>query len=132
LVGSSKSGNTLYIRGAIPEGIERISRKSIVVSWLPIHVNEDGALPNVRNVHTFLRHDDHGRAPIKAMDTCGYVTLDWIREPLSRCFPKNINEAETVLAFPLDADDTPLLEDQHVFAFLPLRRAGYKVRQFPE
>ncbi|KAF2188895.1 hypothetical protein K469DRAFT_748131 [Zopfia rhizophila CBS 207.26] len=39
---------------------------------------------------------------------------------------KDIKEAEIVLAFPLDANDVPVIEDQHVFAFLPLRRAGYK------
>ncbi|KAF2810106.1 uncharacterized protein BDZ99DRAFT_442610 [Mytilinidion resinicola] len=39
---------------------------------------------------------------------------------------KNISMAEVVLAFPLDADDIPIIEDQHVFAFLPLRKVGYK------
>lgn len=40
---------------------------------------------------------------------------------------KGINEAEVVLAFPLDRDDVPVLENQHVFAFLPLRKLGFKV-----
>lgn len=40
---------------------------------------------------------------------------------------KNVSKAEVVLAFPLDADDIPIIENQHVFAFLPLRKVGYKV-----
>jgi hypothetical protein len=38
-----------------------------------------------------------------------------------------INEAEVILAFPLDGDAMPAIENQHTFAFLPLRKAGYKV-----
>ncbi|KAE9964487.1 hypothetical protein EG328_010419 [Venturia inaequalis] len=37
-----------------------------------------------------------------------------------------IKQADVVLAFPLDDQDIPVIEQQHVFAFLPLRRAGYK------
>lgn len=40
---------------------------------------------------------------------------------------KGITDAEVVLAFPLDALNEPIVEDQHVFAFLPLRKVGYKV-----
>ncbi|MCJ1398278.1 hypothetical protein MMC11_001475, partial [Xylographa trunciseda] len=38
---------------------------------------------------------------------------------------KSIDHATTILAFPLDENDVPVLEQQHVFAFLPLRRAGF-------
>lgn len=40
---------------------------------------------------------------------------------------KNINQATVVLAFPLDEEDEPIIEQQHAFAFLPLRRAGFTV-----
>jgi hypothetical protein len=40
---------------------------------------------------------------------------------------KKVNEADIVLAFPLDAQDMPVLADQQAFAFLPLRTVGYKV-----
>ena len=40
---------------------------------------------------------------------------------------KNVSNAEVVLAFPLDAKDAPIVEEQHVFAFLPLRKVGFKV-----
>ncbi|KAF2808268.1 uncharacterized protein BDZ99DRAFT_50741 [Mytilinidion resinicola] len=39
---------------------------------------------------------------------------------------KNINEAEVILAFPLDGNDHPVIETQHAFAFLPMRKVGYK------
>ena len=39
---------------------------------------------------------------------------------------KSIDHARIILAFPVDKDDVPVLEKQHVFAFLPLRRAGFK------
>ena len=38
---------------------------------------------------------------------------------------KSISHATTVLAFPVDDKDVPILKQQHVFAFLPLRQAGF-------
>jgi hypothetical protein len=38
-----------------------------------------------------------------------------------------IEVAEVVLAFPVDQSDTPIIDDQHVFAFLPLKKFGFKV-----
>lgn len=43
---------------------------------------------------------------------------------------QNINSASVVLAFPLSEEKVPMVEQQHVFAFLPLRRAGFSVRGF--
>ena len=40
---------------------------------------------------------------------------------------ERITEAEVVLGFPLDEMDMPVVDDQHVFAFLPLRKVGFKV-----
>jgi hypothetical protein len=39
----------------------------------------------------------------------------------------SVSEAEVVLAFPLGANDIPVIEDQFTFAFLPLRKLGFKV-----
>jgi hypothetical protein len=39
-----------------------------------------------------------------------------------------ITKADVVLALPLDKEDVPIVEPQHVFAFLPLRRVGFNVR----
>ncbi|KAH8586657.1 hypothetical protein B0O99DRAFT_585566 [Bisporella sp. PMI_857] len=38
---------------------------------------------------------------------------------------KNTNQATVVLAFPIDEEGDALIEQQHVFAFLPLRLAGF-------
>jgi hypothetical protein len=40
---------------------------------------------------------------------------------------KHTNQAEVVLAFPLDEDHDPIIDQQHVFAFLPLRNVGFTV-----
>lgn len=37
------------------------------------------------------------------------------------------DQAEVVLAFPLDEKSIPILEQQHVFAFLPVRKVGFNV-----
>jgi hypothetical protein len=93
--------------------------------------------PEVDNSYTLSSSQNGVR--IHKLQANSYSTVQnyWITRQQVKHMPndrarKNINEAEIVLAFPLDADDTPILEDQHVFAFLPLRRVGYKVRQFPE
>ncbi|KAF1816496.1 hypothetical protein P152DRAFT_428616 [Eremomyces bilateralis CBS 781.70] len=39
---------------------------------------------------------------------------------------RNITRSEVLLAFPLDDQDIPIIEVQHAFAFLPLRKAGFK------
>lgn len=46
---------------------------------------------------------------------------------------KSYSKAEIILAFPLSEDSVPIIEAQQVFAFLPLRRLGFKVSPpFPE
>jgi hypothetical protein len=42
---------------------------------------------------------------------------------------ENITKADVLLAFPLNQDDVPIVEEQHIFAFLPLRKVGFKVIQ---
>lgn len=37
------------------------------------------------------------------------------------------DQAQVVLAFPVDNDDIPIVEHQHVFALLPLRQVGFTV-----
>ena len=41
---------------------------------------------------------------------------------------KDMKEAQVVLAFPVDGDDTPIIKQQFVFAYLPLRKVGFSVR----
>jgi hypothetical protein len=41
---------------------------------------------------------------------------------------QGIERSEIILAFPLEADETPYIdEEQYVYAFLPLRRYGFRV-----
>jgi hypothetical protein len=40
---------------------------------------------------------------------------------------KHRDEAEVVLAFPVDSESAPVIQQQHVFAYLPLRKVGFSV-----
>ena len=40
---------------------------------------------------------------------------------------KDIKDAEVVLAFPVNRNDVPVIEKQHVYAYLPLRKIGFPV-----
>jgi hypothetical protein len=40
---------------------------------------------------------------------------------------KRTDEAEVVLAFPVDSNSVPVIQPQHVFAYLPLRKVGFSV-----
>ena len=40
---------------------------------------------------------------------------------------RSYGKAEVILAFPLSANSTPIIQAQQVFAFLPLRRLGFNV-----
>jgi hypothetical protein len=40
---------------------------------------------------------------------------------------ENNHQAEVVLAFPVSEQDTPIIKQQHTFAFLPLRNVGFSV-----
>ena len=46
--------------------------------------------------------------------------------PKDAARPKT-DQAEVVLAFPLDEESLPIIEQQHVFAFLPVRKVGFNV-----
>ncbi|KIW01104.1 uncharacterized protein PV09_07391 [Verruconis gallopava] len=57
---------------------------------------------------------DHARKLILRTKSSKKDERDWIKQ------------AEVVLAFPVDENDTPLIDQQqHVYAFLPLRKVGF-------
>ena len=43
---------------------------------------------------------------------------------------KDISDADVVLAFPVDRNDVPVIEQQYVYAYLPLRKVGFPVSAF--
>jgi hypothetical protein len=57
-----------------------------------------------------------------------------IRHPISGLPPEpkrpDCHESEILLAFPLDKLSEPLIVSQNVYAFLPIRDYGFKVRKF--
>ena len=90
--------------------------------------------PEVDNIYSLSSSENGVRIHKTLANLDSTVQYYWITRQRVKNMPndrarKNINEAEIILAFPLDVDETPVLEDQLVFAFLPLRKAGYKVSQ---
>ena len=62
------------------------------------------------------------------------VTHYHITKRMTGSLPKDAlrperNQAEAVLAFPVDSESIPVIEQQHVFAFLPVRQVGYSVSE---
>lgn len=56
-----------------------------------------------------------------------HITKRTLRKlPTDAARPKT-DQAEVVLAFPLDEKSLPIIEQQHVFAYLPVRRVGFNV-----
>ena len=69
----------------------------------------------------------------KVDDISSSIQKFWIKKRSVDNMPANsarakVHEAEVVLAFPIDKNEIPVIADQHVFAFLPLQKVGFKVR----
>jgi hypothetical protein len=60
------------------------------------------------------------------------VTQYYVTRRMVGNLPKDVhrqgqNQAEVVLAFPFDSRSIPIIEQQHVFAYLPVRQVGFNV-----
>jgi hypothetical protein len=107
--------------------------------------NEDGALDHA-NEFTVKDHDKH-RMTIDKKSSRGskvqaHRQIYHVSRYTARNLPKSENRtyseaeedgksystAEIILAFPLTNSSIPVTEFQSVFAFLPVRRCGFKVR----
>lgn len=65
----------------------------------------------------------------------GVISLHnfWVKKRMVHNMPdhsarKEINHAEVAVAFPLDRDDEPIIENQWISAYLPMRKEDFKVR----
>ena len=67
--------------------------------------------------------DDRRREETKYYHTTKRTLQNLPKESLR----PNGNRAEVVLAFPVDAESIPIIQQQHVFAYLPLRQVGFSV-----
>ena len=57
-----------------------------------------------------------------------YISKKLIPELPTEKARKDVKEAQVVLAFPVDGDDVPVIKQQFVFAYLPIRKVGFSVR----
>lgn len=78
----------------------------------------------------------HGNSPQETTQTYCHVTKHMatgLARSANRTYTvaeeaaQSYNKSEVILAFPLSSDDVPIVEAQQVFAFLPIRRLGFKV-----
>ena len=106
--------------------LRKLKRLSIRMSLPDLHESE----------HQYSLHSSANRVTIdKTVGSISsssssrhyWITRRWVTGMPADPARKKINGAEVVLAFPLDADDVPIIEENHIFAYLPLRKVGYKV-----
>ena len=91
-----------------------------------------------KTIYSYHYHDEDRRGILtKFTEATGSPTRETIYHyhitkrslrnlPKATARPKT-TEVEIVLAFPIDPDAVPVIEQQHVFAFLPVQRAGFSV-----
>jgi hypothetical protein len=102
--------------------------------------NRYGSAAQRENSRTYRYDEADGRGRIRKSLTAGDSTQKKtfnyrVTRKLLKNLPevearKHTRKAEVVLAFPIDDRSNPVIEQQHVFAFLPLCRAGFKVSPF--
>lgn len=78
-----------------------------------------------------LRKEESSGGFSSAASRSYYMERKTVKDlPSDQARPR-ISEAEVVLAFPIDKNQNPVIEQQHVFAYLPMRRVGFNVRIVP-
>ena len=90
----------------------------------------------VSQVDYSYRYEDEDRKGILTKVTLHgspKVTYCHITKKIIQDLPKdpareNKTWAEVILAFPIDSHSVPVVEQQHVFAYLPMRQVGFSVR----
>ena len=113
---------------AIPESLmiflNKLQRISLFVDDPP-HVSQTS--------YSYRFDDSNIMGTLTKIMTGGMSTQEFyvIKKDVSH-LPKeekreHTNKAQVVLAFPIDSDQEPLIEQQLVFAFLPIRKAGFSV-----
>lgn len=103
---------------------------------LSVHVDLPNEIPQSR---TYTSHSNEGLCRISEVVMPSNETINhryWTTRRSITNMPEsearaNISEAEVALAFPLDFHNVPIVKEQYAFAFLPIRKVGFKVRQYP-
>jgi len=77
---------------------------------------------------TLLKVTQHNGKPPETWSTRYHIARKILRN-LPHDDERDHNTTEVALAFPLDGDDTPIIEQQDVYAYLPIRNFGFSVCQ---
>jgi hypothetical protein len=106
-----------------------------------ITINKYDASKSLLTHTTYTSHRDqrnHRATLLKVTQHDGKPPETWstryqIARKILRNLPHNDkrdhNTTEVALAFPIDGDDTPIIEQQDVYAYLPINNFGFSVRQ---
>ncbi len=114
--------------------LKRLKRMSI--SMHPNDSQDDSEIVE-RRTYRYDESNGQGRlTKVSSFDELAYettllyrVTRKLLTDLPSEPARTHTNQAEVVLAFPIDSQSRPIIEQQDVFAFLPLCRAGFSVSQ---
>lgn len=96
-----------------------------------IQVSQRGVLTKILDKHDGLSAESTVRSFHISKRTISNLSDDDHRTYQLGKQTVHINRAEVVLAFPLDSSSVPLIKNQEVFAFLPLKDHGFKVNIQP-
>lgn len=89
----------------------------VTYSYIAEHRAQGGTLTKL------LEIGDHSTQTTQDYHVTKRVLKDLRKDPAR----PNTDEVEVVLAFPLAIDSVPIIEQQYVFAYLPVRQVGYSV-----
>ncbi len=84
--------------------------------------------------YQYEANDQKGILTKSSLNGLPKVTYCHVTKRILENLPKdpareNKTWAEVILAFPIDSNSLPVVEQQHVFAYLPMRQVGFSVRQ---
>jgi hypothetical protein len=76
----------IAIGRAVTKGIESSGLEFVVRRGVPVAVDEDGVLPDMRHIDTQVRNDNDGGTAIDTVDACRTFTSERrSAEPVSSC-----------------------------------------------
>lgn len=76
--------DTSSVVSSVTESLKGVSVERRIVCPVPVYVDEDGVLPDVRQIDTLVRNDDDGSTAVDAVDTCETLANGGIVKPMTR------------------------------------------------
>jgi len=119
---------------AIPESLLLFLTR---LTTLEVTVHREGSDPETIGYrHEKMNGGEKSRIIKTATGRMQVMKDFYVQKNVIKCLPYDrarefTNKAEIVLAFPVDHNNTPVLESQYTYAYLPIRKVGFNVRNNP-